>query len=109
MGVTITSGQAGATYLLTGTDTSAGIAAAVLDDASGRRIRSILLECDQNTGYGVRYALGGTPPVQASPSTMHYLAPGSTLVIEGYANVKAFRLINDVNAEAAKVWATPYY
>jgi hypothetical protein len=109
MHVTITGGVAGATYLITGTDTAAGIAAAKLSDANDRKIQSLTLECDQGTGYGIRYAFGGTSPTQGSPSTMHYLPPGSTLTIDGYTNIASLLLINETNAQAAKVWATPYY
>jgi hypothetical protein len=99
-------GVAGATYLITGTDASAGIATIKLDDANGRRIRSILLECDADTGNGIRYAYGGTAP---TVDNMHYLAPGSVISVVGYPNVKSLRIINNVALSNAKIWATPYY
>jgi len=109
MNVSISHGAAGPTYLQAGTDAAAGLAAAKLVDANGRRIKAALIECDQGIGYGIRYAFGGTSPTQGSPSTMHYLAPGSTIVVEGYATLASLLWINETNAENAKLCITPYY
>uniref|UniRef100_A0A6M3IKV1 Uncharacterized protein n=1 Tax=viral metagenome TaxID=1070528 RepID=A0A6M3IKV1_9ZZZZ len=109
MNVTVYKGNAGPTYLVTGTDAAAGLAAAKLLNETPREMVAALIECDQGTGYGIRYAFGGTLPTQGSPSTMHYLAPGSVVVIEGHATLKSLRFINETNAENAKLWVTPYY
>lgn len=110
MNVNITSGIPGATYKVTSTDTAAlAIAAAKLDDTLGRRLKALLIENDQATGYGLRYAFGGTSPSQTAGVAMHFLAAGSTLTVEGYSAAESLRIISATAGEHAILWITPYY
>jgi hypothetical protein len=106
--ISIDGGIAGATFAATSTTTSASpFAAGVLaKTAGGQLIKGALVECDIYTGKGVRYAFGGTA---AAHLAMHQLAPGSAMVIEGYANCVSFQFIDDVDGDHGILYITPYY
>jgi hypothetical protein len=104
--VITTLGVAGPTYEATAANTKASISASVLNDANSRRIVGMTIECDIATGYGLRYAYGGTAPTNAS---MHTLLPGQVLQVTGYANCKSFQYINDTDDENAVLVITPFY